>query len=196
MTDLAGAQRARAGRLAVDAVVAADRRAVFAVRLVALLAVRRVVVAPRLAVLTARLLDVRADVAVPFAPALAARVVLLAPRFALRAVFLAPALADEPVARALRTVRAPVRFASRTVSIADSVTSDAPERTRVAVPRATFDPRGDTRGFCRFNTVAMTSLIAVTLPCANPLTVSPNRSATPAAAPTARLPGGASDARG
>src|SRR5918994_497538 len=186
----------RAEPAAVDAVSLAARRAVFAVLVAALRAVRPVVVAPRFAVVAVCFVDLGGGVGGPFTPAFAARAVLVPLRVAARTVRLAPVLADDLVARAVRAARSLARLALRVASMAASVPSEAPDRTCVAVLRATFDPVGDTRGFLRRSTVAMMSPIAVTPPCARPLTVSPMRSATPAAEPTTRLPGGVSGARG
>ena len=125
---------------------------------------RAVVVAPRLAVLETRFVALRADVAVPLAAALAAPAVLDAPRPEARAVPCAPPAAVDPVVRTRRTVRSPSRPARRVAAIALSVTSEAPERTRVATVRATLVPRGDERGFLWRRTRATTSPTAVTPP--------------------------------
>jgi hypothetical protein len=99
-----------------------------------------------------------------------------------------------PVVRTDATRVAEIRLARRLD--AASVASEAPDRTCVAVVRATFAPRGDTRGLSRRRTVAMMSPIAVTPPWAKPFSMSAMRSATPAAGPTTRFPGGVSGARG
>lgn len=136
--------------------------AVALVLLVAARACRAVVVAARLAVVTVGPAERRAEVAVPFAPALAARAVLVAPRLAERAVRFVPAAAADPVSWARCRVRSPVLLAVRMASMAESVASAAPDRTRLAVSRETLEPVGDTRGFLRPRTVAIRSPTAVT----------------------------------
>jgi hypothetical protein len=134
--------------------------------------------------------------AVLWAFALAVRAVLVAPRLAVRAVRRAPAVADVVVTLAVWPARSTASFVLRVASMAASVASLAAPRTSLAVLRAVDEPRGAVRGFLRCNTVATRSAMAVMLPWASPCTVSPMRSATPAAAPTTTLPGGVSGERG
>ena len=171
--------------MAVDLVLFAAERACLVV-----------VVAARLAVVAVRVEERLAEVAVPFTPDFAALAVLAAPRLADRAVRRVPVATDEPVSCARLTVRSPLFLAVRIASMAESVRSAEAERTRLAVARATFDPVGETRGFLRPRTVATRSPSAVTYPWASPLTASPIRSATPAAAPTRRFCGGVPGERG
>ena len=182
--------------LAVAAVRLAELRAPVVVPLAFALADRAVPLAFAFAVRAVPLAFAFAARAVLCPFARAARAVLVAPRLAVRAVRRAPAAADEVVARAVSAPRSTVSFALRTDSMVASVASLAAPRTALAVPRAVDDPLGAVRGFLRRRIVATRSPSAVTPPWATPVTVSPTRSTTPAAAPTTRLPGGVSGDRG
>jgi hypothetical protein len=162
----------------------------------AVFAARAVPVDARFAVVVVRFTDLRAVVVTPFAPERADRPVRVAPRAAERAVRRAVVRVFRAPARTRSVVAFPVRLASRAASTADSVADEARDRTSAAVRRAVREPAGDTLGFFRRSTSATRSLAAVTPPWARPLTVSPRRSTTPAAAPTTRFPGGVSGDRG